>query len=396
MKTNFLILFIFLGIGMFAQNSDFKYSKSINQFGFDLYEKVANENKNILFSPFSISSALTMTYCGAKVQTKKVMAEVLYLPDSLDVVLDSYSEFSRSLQSSFITENITLHSANSLWGEKSYPFNKEYIKMVDTKFNAPFKLVSYINETQKCKEEINKWVEEKTESKIKNLIPDGVLSGNTRLVLTNAIYFYGGWIKAFNKESTHEAPFYLSETDSTQVDFMYSKTQLPYFENELFKAVEIPYKGKAASLYLFIPKNISGFNNLEKTLDYKTFSKWDNQMKESMVELNVPKFDFESEFEMSEVLSAMGMKIAFTNNANFTQMSTRDDLKIDKVIHKAKIGIDEEGTEAAAATAVIMVRKSSVSKEFDNVEFKADRPFMFVLMENQNKSILFMGKVVKP
>jgi len=181
-----------------------------------------------------------------------------------------------------------------------------------------------------------------------------------------------------------------------ETDFMNTNKTLYYFENELFKAVEIPYKGNAAALYLFMPKNIGGFDNLQRTLDYKTYIEWTKNMQEAKVQLSIPKFEIESEFELSEVLSAMGMKIAFTNNANFTGMGKNDDLKIDKVIHKAKIGIDEEGTEAAAATAVVMVRKSSIINDLENVEFKADRPFIFVLTENQNKSILFMGKVVKP
>jgi len=396
MKTLTTLIMSLLVLTSLAQETDFLYSRSINQFGFDVFNTAGNSAKNVIFSPFSISSALSMTYCGAKVQTKKSMGEVLYLPDSVGLVSDSYSDFHRSLNSSFITDNIELFNANSIWAEKSYPFSKEYIKLLNTKFNAPFNLVSFINEHEKCQKEINEWVEKKTKDKIKKLIPDNVLSANTRLVLTNAIYFYGGWSKAFDKELTKKSNFFLSETDSMETDFMNTNKTLYYFENELFKAVEIPYKGNAAALYLFMPKNIGGFDNLQRTLDYKTYIEWTKNMQEAKVQLSMPKFEIESEFELSEVLSAIGMKIAFTNNANFTGMGKNDDLKIDKVIHKAKIGIDEEGTEAAAATAVVMVRKSSIINDLENVEFKADRPFIFVLTENQNKSILFMGKVVKP
>ncbi len=396
MKTLTTFIMSLLVLTSLAQDADFIYSRSINQFGFDLYNTAGKDHKNVIFSPFSISTALSMTYCGAKVQTKKSMGEVLHLPDSVGLVADSYSDFQRSLNSSFITENIELSNANSIWAEKSYPFNKDYIKLLDTKFNAPFNLVSFINEHEKCQKEINEWVEKKTKDKIKKLIPDNVLSANTRLVLTNAIYFYGGWSKAFDEGLTKKSNFFLNQTDSIESDFMNINKTLFYFENALFKAVEIPYKSNAASLYLFIPKNKGGFENLQKTLDYKTFVEWTKNMQEARVELSVPKFDIESEFELSEVLSAMGMKIAFTNNANFTGMGKNDDLKIDKVIHKAKIGIDEQGTEAAAATAVVMVRKSAVFTDLENVEFNADRPFMFILTENQNKSILFMGKVVKP
>lgn len=375
---------------------EFSYSKSVNQFAFDMFEITSKDKKNIVFSPFSISSALSMTYCGAKVKTKKDMRKVLYLPKDIELMTSVYAEYNRSMQSEFITDNITLKIANSLWGEKSYPFNKEYIKLIDTKFNAPFNKVSFINNSEKSRKEINKWVEKKTENKIKELIPPKILSANTRLVLTNAIYFYGGWAKAFKKAATKKADFHVSETEKVAVDFLNTAKKLFYYENDLFKAVEIPYKGKAASLMIFMPKNIEGFNNLSKTLDFKTYSEWNSEMKEAMVQLSVPKFTIESDFELSEVLSKMGMKVAFTNTANFTGMSNKDDLKIDKVIHKAKIGIDEEGTEAAAATAVVMVRKTSISGKLKLVEFKADRPFIFILKENKNNTILFMGKVVKP
>ena len=396
MKTITTLLLSIFMLSSFAQENDFSYSKSANQFAFDLFELTGKDKKNIIFSPFSISSALSMTYCGAKKQTKKAMSKVLYLPKKNEVLYNAYAEHNRSINSSFISDNVTLNIANSLWGEKSYPFDKEYIKLLSSEFKAPFNKVSFINNTEESRKEINNWVEKKTEKKIKNLIPVKVLSENTRLVLTNAIYFYGGWAKAFNKKATKKADFHVNETETAQVNFLNTASKLLYFENELFKSVEIPYKGKAASLILFIPKNINGIDNLLKTIDYNTYTEWNSEMKEAMVKLSVPKFKIESDFELSDVLSKMGMQTAFTNKANFSGMSKKDDLKIDKVIHKATIGIDEEGTEAAAATAVIMVRKTSIQNNLNLVEFTADRPFVFILKENANNTILFMGKVVNP
>lgn len=380
----------------FAQETEYTYSKSVNQFAFDLFEKVSKDNKNIIFSPFSISSALSMTYSGAKFKTRLDMAKVLYFPEAGALVSTAYAEYNRNLGATFITDNINLKIANSIWGEKSYPFKQKYLATLEDDFDAPLHQVSFINNAQESRKKMNQWVEEKTENKIKNLIPEKAISENTRLVLTNAIYFYGAWAKAFKGAATKKDNFNISEKEQIKVDFLNTATKLFYFENELFKVVEIPYKGKAASLIVLMPKNIGGFENLTKTLDYETYIKWNKEMKEAMVQLSIPKFNIESEFEMSKVLSEMGMKVAFTNTANFTGMSKKNDLKIDKVIHKAKIGIDEKGTEAAAATAVVMVRKTSISNKLKLVEFKADRPFIFLLKENKNNSILFMGKVVKP
>jgi len=396
MKKLIFLLFISISLNTFSQEIEFNYAKSVNEFTFSFFESVNKNDKNIIFSPYSISAALTMTYCGAEAQTQRAMAQTLFLTEDRNQVADIYAQYNRSINAPIITDNITLKNANSLWGEKSYPFKREYIELVEAKFGAPLTKLSFINEPKECTETINKWVEKKTENKIKDLIPEGVISGNTRMVLVNAVYFYGGWAKAFEKQASAKQNFYLNETDTIELDFMNTYSKLYYFENELFKAVEIPYKGKAASMILFIPKNIAGIENLAKTLDFKTYESWNAQMVESNVMLSVPKFKVESDFELSDVLSNLGMKIAFTNNANFTAMSEKDDLKIDKVFHKATIEIDEEGTEASAATAVVMVRKTAVFKPLNNVEFKADRPFLFVVKENQNNSILFMGKVLKP
>ena len=395
MKKFIITLILYVSFQtIYAQENNF--SSNINAFSFNLYENLSKQSVNLVYSPFSINTAMAMPYCGAKSSTKKEMQQVLHFQDDINNLSTSYNDLIRSLKGSFITDNITLNVSNSLWGEETYNFKTEFLDLLKNKFEAPFNPVSFMTDPENCRKKINKQVEKDTENKIKDLIKPSILTTDTRLVLVNALYFLGNWETQFKKENTKKAPFHLSETEEIQTPFMNASLKARYFENELFQAAEIPYQSHAASMYIFIPKNMSGFENLEKTVDLKTFNQWKSEMEEAVLNTSIPKFKIETDIEMSDMLIEMGIKKAFGNKANFKGISKKNDLRIDKVIHKAVFEIDENGTEAAAATAVVMVRKTSINTKVKFAEFKADRPFLFFLVENKNGSILFAGKIQNP
>uniref|UniRef100_A0A673NC99 Leukocyte elastase inhibitor-like n=1 Tax=Sinocyclocheilus rhinocerous TaxID=307959 RepID=A0A673NC99_9TELE len=380
-------------------------SRSNSLFALDLYRTLSESNAegNMFFSPLSISAALSMVYLGARGDTAKEMEKVL----SFSSVSDVHSHF-ETLTSTINRPSASyiLKLANRLYGEKTFSFLPEYLDSTLKLYQADLQAVDFIGASDESRQLINKWVEEQTENKIKVLLKPGMVTGMTRLVLVNAIYFKGNWMHTFKARETKEMPFKINQNEHRPVQMMYQNKKFPfrYIPEYELQVLELPYKqeDKIAFINLFlivlILWNRSGFVYLESELTLDKLLDWTERDKMATwmdIRVNLPKFKLEVESSLSEVLQEMGMSSVFQETkADLTGMSSQGGLSISAVIHKAFIEVNEEGTEAAAATAVCLRACASLRLEFQN--FTADHPFMFFIRHNPTNSILFLGRFRGP
>ncbi len=363
-----------------------------NAFGLDLFQRVVNANQgnNVFLSPYSISSALAMTYAGARGKTAEEMADTLRYGDASDAIHTAFQTLTEYLQQSG-QKGCRLYVANALWGQQDYTFQKEFLGLVDRYYAGGFNTVDYIGATEKARKRINQWIMQHTAEKIKELIARGDLDVDTRLVLTNAIYFKGDWAQRFSAQRTRQSPFWLEPGKSVDVPMMADIGLYAYAEpDDSLQVLELPYEGDALSMVVLLPRK--GRRALAHDLTPATLAGWLSALHKEEVELFLPKFKFQSKFYLKKFLKTMGMQDAFDERADFSAMTGRKDLYIGKVIHQADIEVNEEGTEAAAATAVVMQRKSVPLR----VTFRADHPFVFLIRHKPTGTILFMGKVMNP
>jgi serpin B len=287
-----------------------------------------------------------------------------------------------------------LNVANALWGQQGYGFLAEFLELIEAKYGGKLNEVDFIAATEAARQTINAWVEKETRDKIKNLIQKGVLNSMTRLVLTNAIYFKGNWARQFEEDKTRESPFTLISGEEVNVPMMNQTAEFNYMETEDFQGLELPYVDDELSMIILLPRKVDGLSSLEKSLLLEKFSGWLGKLGKRKVIVSVPKFRMTSRFGLAGVLRSMGMMDAFCERANFSGMNGKRDLFISAVVHKAYVDVNEEGTEAAAATGVVM-RVTSVKPERIPV-FRADRPFLFLIRDNKSGSILFIGRTMNP
>ena len=363
-----------------------------NAFGIELFQKVinANQGKNVFLSPYSISSALAMTYAGARSKTAEEMADTLRYGDASDAIHISFQTLTEDLQKSG-QEGCRLYVANALWGQQDYSFQKEFLGLVDRHYAGGFNTVDYIGATERARKRINQWIMQHTAEKIKELLAKGDIDVDTRLVLTNAIYFKGDWAQRFSEQNTRKNPFWLESGKSVDVPMMTNSGVYSYAEPEdTLQVLELPYEGDDLTMVVLLPRK--GRRALEPDLTSQNLAAWLSALHKEEVELFLPKFKFQSKFYLKTILKAMGMHDAFDERADFSAMTGRKDLYIGKVIHQADIEVNEEGTEAAAATAVVMQRKSISLR----VMFRADHPFIFLIRHKPTGTILFTGKVMNP
>lgn len=381
--------------------------KGLNSFAFEMYGKLNAEN-NLFFSPYSVSAALAMTYSGAKENTEKEMGETLNVPTASFFSCEgkvsalwpqeryhtAFGTVIKQLNEQGRKGNYELITANALWGQKGYNFLKEFIWLIEKNYQGGLNHVDFINETEAARKTINGWVEQQTRDRIKDLIPQGVLSADTGLVLTNAIYFKGKWANQFQKENTADELFYLESGKQITVAMMRQTERINYMQAEGFKAIELPYLDNELSMVIFLPDKKSNVRQFEQRLNEESFSEWLNLMSKRKVQVYLPRFTMTWQNELVPVLKLMGMEEPFSGNADFSGMSGTKDFFISNVVHKAFVEVNEEGTEAAAATGVVMTR-TSIDIE-SPVVFRADRPFVFVIKDNFSGSVLFMGRVAEP
>jgi serpin B len=367
---------------------------SNNKFALELYGKLENQQGNLFLSPYSISTALAMTSAGARGQTEKQMAETLCLaPMKNEQFHKTFGEIIRQLNASGEKGGYELTVANALWGQKDYKFLPEFLTLVRENYGGDLKQVDFSTQTEPARKTINAWVESKTKDKIKELIKPGTLDSMTRLVLTNAIYFKGKWERPFKPERTRVAPFTLLGGQNVKATIMNQTGKFGYMETNDIQVLEMPYVNNDLSMVILLPQKTDGIKEMEKGLTSENLSGWLAGLRKREVQVFFPRFKTTSEFELAGVLGAMGMPDAFSGKADFSGMTGNKDLFISAVVHKAYVDVNEEGTEAAAATGVAM-KSTSFGKP--PAVFRADHPFIFLIRDNQTGSILFLGRTANP
>jgi serpin B len=369
-----------------------------NAFAFELYQALREQEGNLFYSPHSISVALAMTYSGARGETAEQMAATLqFLLEQdrlhpafnwLDAELASRGEGAEGKDG----KGFRLNIVNAIWGQKDYEFLSDFLDVLAENYGAGLRILDFITETEESRLAINKWVSDQTEGRIKDLIPPGAIDALTRLVLTNAIYFNAAWAYPFDEDMTADGPFYLLDGGQVGVPMMTQTESFNYTEGAGYQAVELPYDGGELSMVILLP--VSGnFEAFEEGLQSQQVCDIISGLQPTLVALTMPKFEFDSEFSLKDTLAGMGMPIAFSGAADFSGMTGTLDLHISEVLHKAFVSVDEAGTEAAAATAVIVGESGMPGQP---VEVTIDHPFIFLIRDIETGAILFVGRVMNP
>jgi len=367
--------------------------KGNDAFAFDLYAKLREKGGNLFFSPESISTALAMTYAGARGETAEQMAKTLHFTLKPDQLHPAFRTLIEELNGAGKKRGYLLSVANALWGQKGYSFQRDFLELTRKNYGAGLREVDFAGDTEAARKSINAWVEKETKDRIKDLLQPEVLDSSTRLVLTNAIYFKGDWDRQFKKDLTRKEPFHLSADKKIDVPTMHDTGHFKYLDGESFQALEMPYKAKELSMVVLLPKKIDGLGELEKALTPGKVAEWLPKLRQQEVAASLPKFKATSEFSLADTLSAMGTKQLFRQGtADLSGMNGQRNLFVSAVIHKAYVEVNEEGTEAAAATGVIVKEDAAPVR----AEFRADHPFFFLIRDNHSGSILFIGRVVNP
>jgi serpin B len=366
-----------------------------NAFATDLYAQLRKRDGNLFFSPESISTAFAMAYAGARGTTAEQMAATLHYtlpPEKLHPAMGALLAGLNGPHAGY-----QLRVADALWAEKDFTFLDDFLKLTSSDYGAGFNRVDFKGSSEAVRATINQWVEEKTEDKIKDLLPAGSVTPTTRLVLTNAIYFKGDWQAQFDKAQTKDEDFHVSAAQTVKTPLMHLTSKLGYFNGGTFQTVDIPYKSGELSMIVLLPNDEGGLPALEKSFTSANAKQWLSQLRPgSKIVLTLPKFKMTQQFQLGGTLSAMGMSTAFARGAaDFSGMTGKRDLWISAAIHKAYIDVNEEGTEAAAATGIVM-RSMIAARPEPPIVFRADHPFLFLIRDNHSGAILFIGRVNDP
>ena len=362
-------------------------------FAFDLYQQVGDQDGNLFYSPYSVSIALAMTYAGARGETEQQMADALRFTLPQDRLHPAFNVLDQALASrGASSDQFELHVVNRIWGQVDYPFLESFLDVLAENYGAGLNLLDFVNATEQSRVAINDWVADQTRDRIKDLIAPGAITALTRLVLTNAVYFKAAWEEPFDEALTQDGSFHRLDGSQVTVPMMRQNAGFGYAAGDGYRAIELPYEGGELSMVIFLP-DAARFAEFEAALDAARVDAIAQALAPRDLALTMPRFSFTRDFSLVEVLSAMGMPIAFTGGADFSGMNGSQDLFIQGVLHKAFVAVDEEGTEAAAATAVIVGLTAAPPSEL-NVTI--DRPFIFVIRDIETKTILFAGRVLDP
>jgi serpin B len=354
--------------------------KSGNAFALDLYAKLKSTPGNLFFSPYSIA---------------KQMAKVMHISVQPDTFHAQFGVLQGQLKAVQNNGNVELNSANALWLQKGYQFLPGFLSLVSARYGAGMNSVDY-GDPEGARATINAWVEKQTREKIKDIIPAGVLSAAAKLVLTNAVYFKGDWEIRFDSGATRPDWFHATPTDSSSVHMMSQPArEWRYLPDQLVEVAELPYKGKELSMLVVLPRERFGLTQVEAALTPACVERWFGRLRAVRLIVHMPRFRVESGFGLGDALAAMGMPLAFSGKADFSGMDGTRRLCVDKVLHKAFVDVNEQGTEAAAATAVRMGTTGFGIGPAPLI-FRVDHPFLFLIRDNATGAILFMGRVVKP
>jgi serpin B len=371
-------------------------------FALDLYRALREGGAggaadNLFYSPLSISLALAMTYAGAAGETAEQMAATLHydLPQAdlhrafnyLDHLLKSRGQGAQGKDG----KGFRLNVVNAIWGQRNYHFEGKYLDTLAENYGAGIRLLDYVAEPERSRQTINKWVSDQTEARIKDLIPAGAIDALTRLVLTNAVYFNAAWASKFEKGATKDGAFYLADGTQVTKPLMTASERLGYASGDGYQVVQLPYDRDELAMTIIVPDS-GRFAEVEGAMSAEWLTGALARVADEQLLLTMPKFGFESSFSLGDLLAAMGMPVAFSDGADFSGMTGKRDLQISEVVHKAFVAVDEEGTEAAAATGVIM-RTTAMPAE--PREVRIDRPFIFMIRDLETETVLFVGRVVR-
>ncbi len=409
MKNPISLSIVLLATPLMGQQVPFAATAN-NRFGLDLYREMAAREGNLCLSPLSIMTALAMTANGAAGDTLAEMEKTLHCPGKLSQLNASMRDLledfrKRKEQAAALAEknparkaggpSFDLTVTNSLFGQKGYPFRKEFLTTLEKLYRAPLQFADFRNDAAKERARINKWVSARTNEKIQELLPEGSLDSSTGLLLVNALYFKAGWRYAFPKSATKPAPFHLAPDRAIETPTMHTTKRFGYFKEDGYTAVSLPYSQNFAMLAL-LPDEIDGLPALEKTLSAGRLTAL-SRLPARKVALHLPKFRIEGDtIALTNPLRKLGMNLAFTRGANFSLMTSDPrGLSIDDIYHKTFIAVDEKGTEAAAATAVVMTFRSLPRPE-KPVEVRLDRPFLYAIVDTRTQTALFLGRIVDP
>jgi len=371
-----------------------------NAFAWELYQAWRDDGGNLFYSPYSISVALAMTYAGARGETEQQMRETLNFLlsnerlhpafNSLDQELNSLAESGREHEK----EPFQLNIANSIWGQSGYKWLPEFLDLLAENYGAGLRLTDFVKNPEAARQAINNWVSEKTNDRIEDLIAKGLIDPTTRLVLANAIYFKAAWQHQFDESRTEDTTFYLVDGKEVTVPMMAMATtgQLLYASGDGYQAVELPYQGGRVAMTIVVP-DAGRYRQFEDDLSAERMEAIVGGLEYQAVAVRLPKFEYESNCRMAQTLAEMGMPDAFREQADLSGMDGTKDLFISEVVHKAFVAVDEVGTEAAAATAVMIALAAMPTTP---VQLTIDRPFVFAIRDVKTGSTLFVGRVLDP
>jgi serpin B len=400
MNKEIFLVFVVLSLfcGLVSQDGDIDLKslvKGNTYFALEMYNTIKNDEGNIFFSPYSISAAFAMTYAGARCETQKQMAEVFHFSPDPDRLHPSFS----NLQTHFLnlqeSNPFRLNIANALWIQEGYELLQMFMELNKKYYQANLFNLDFRLDPEGSRLKINEWVEEKTQGKIQDLLPNGAIQTLTRLVLTNTIYFKAEWQNIFKVHNTKEQDFWVTPEERIKIQMMSQRESFGYWENEVLQILEMPYIGKDLSMVVLLPKKKDGLPDMESELNPETLDFWISKLIHQQVKVFFPKFTTTQNMDLKRTLKALGMIDAFAENADFTGIVQKKELHITNALHKAFIDVDELGTEAAAATA-ISVGVTSILPPKVVPEFRADHPFIYIIKDKETKSILFMGRLSSP
>ena len=400
MKTvTAVVCFVFFSYGVFTAHGYNHIVSSTNEFGFELLRLLSKQHdrqqSNLFFSPASLSLAVGLVYLGAQEKTAEQISTSMNWPDSEQV----HYTFKALHESMRETEHqgLVVKMANRIWGHDQMEIGAEFMENARDFYSADLTKADFASRPEEARQEINRWVEENTAYKIRDFIPPGTFNSNTRLALINAIYFKGAWLNEFQQRKTFHGRFYVSGSREEVVEVeMMSRTSKHNFyqdDDSECQVLELPYSGQDHSMIIILPTQRDGIERLEETLTDEKFARWITLLKNVTTEVAIPKFRLTQQFELNQILPQLGIKDLFeAGKADLSGISPFEDLYVSHIIHKAHVEVNEEGTEAAAASGVVMQKRSL---DLHPV-FYADHPFIFVIYQKSSSSVLFLGKVIKP
>ena len=374
--------------------ADSRLTPAMNAFTTAVYKQVAPGSGNLILSPFNIATALSMALAGARGRTAEEIESVLHVsPDpTYDAALGALLG---ELTAAGNSKGNELHTANGLWVQKGFAIQPEFENTLRIHYHAPLTPLDFKANPEAARSQINRWTEEQTKEKIKDLLPAGSLDSQTRLVLTSAIYFYGKWLAPFAAARTQPAPFTAAAGATAQANFMNQTSDFGYTETASAQILELRYAGTGIACDVLLPKVATGLSSLEKSITAESLTGWLGGLRSRTVQVSLPKFHAESEFSLKAALSAMGMPTSFTDKADFSGIDPQHGLAISAVVHKAFVDVAEEGTEAAAATGITMHPTMARMPE-PAIVFRADHPFLYLIRDTRTGVVLFIGRLQTP